>query len=239
MVSLVVTKSPTMANPVYVYGEREALCRVFVRYASEADRMRHMGYYNYPVRTYSAYCIVYAAMTRPDNEHYLHYIRARNDMDLSDSDSSGSDSDSDFDDEVTFLRISQATSTTTSTKRPRPRVDGMTLEELDEYERELQGELGALAKRRKEYEEKCNDTRLPSCAICKEDGCRHVMVSKCGHTFCNQCTISFLCMPLPTYQQRHHTCPVCRAELGGSKAIRCMKPSATNGEIFRETKLTF
>lgn len=105
--------------------------------------------------------------------------------------------------------------------------------ELINLEKELNNTLESVAKRRK-FLANCNDMTLPECSICMNmcDG-NNIMVTKCKHTMCTQCTVNLLTQPLSYYGQTHHKCPICRTTLDGVNSIISMPGNATNGDIFK------
>lgn len=116
------------------------------------------------------------------------------------------------------------------------RVDDATqlyTSRLEALRKRRQQLLEEAEKKRREAEIAMADTNLPECVICGEDAVTDSMLTKCGHTFCTQCTIDLLTQPLPSYNQRCQKCPLCRTELGGVNAIRKMTDNATKGDIYK------
>lgn len=102
----------------------------------------------------------------------------------------------------------QAPSTVAPTRPPerKRKVDQMSEAELDKYEEKV---LARIKKRREEID--MEKTRIPECPVCMDDT-ENPVIASCGHVFCVQCYCKLLSRDLPTYSQRCHTCPTCRAE---------------------------
>jgi hypothetical protein len=87
-------------------------------------------------------------------------------------------------------------------------------------------------KRRKTEINKDESTE-PECGVCMENCGDKTVISSCGHVFCVQCYCSLLSRALPTYNQRCHVCPTCRAEWNKPNDVKFCDTSMSVADVKR------
>lgn len=248
---------------VYRPEEDRTIIRAFSQFTRERQRMNHFRE-SFPNtdRTYSSLLNRFRVLGRRRTTDPM--WDSDIDTDVSDDDDDDNDDEEDEDEDESAFRANIATAAAAASssssndgtpERPtrfditkryidRTSDDGY----LDKIEKETEGLLNHIKKRRKtlrdeadrrkrEEEVKLNDTTPADCLICQDNECAHgVMVTKCGHTMCIQCATDLLTQPLSFYGQRYHKCPACRTDLGGVGALQPLPAGATKGQAYKLTK---